>query len=1217
MRITTRLRIIAAVTIAALVVLAPVLVRAFNEFRSAKSEYVLVGLIKDAFFASDSLRNQYLLYREERVQQQWERTKDETDALLHQAMLQFHGEHDQQILQRLHRNAEERAEIFHRIVGNSAALSKNVGNRHIFEELDRRLASQQMLKAVAFRDMASAMQEASAARVEQTYQYLAISIGLFALMIALGTILTSMQISRLIRRRLAPLHAGARIIADGDLAYRIPSDGADEFAELAVSFNDMTARLLAFTEQLEAEIRTRKQSEERISELNRNFVSFLENTSDFIYFKDHDSRLRFCSQVMANITGHASWRDMIGKHDFEIFPQETAQIYYDEELPVFGTGKALLNKIDPYFDVSGNKGWVSTSKWPLLDDDGKVVGLFGISRDITEQKTSADALEVALSRLQKITSRVPGIIVIQIRLRPDGSYSVPYASEALRDLYRVSPDDVRDDAAPILASIHPDDLPAFLASIDESGRNLTPWLHEYRLKFAGEPDICLTANAIPQREADGSLLWCGFVTDITEHKRSQEKLQLVANVFTHAREGIMITAADGTIIDANDAFTRITSYQLDEVLGHTPRILSSGRQDREFYASMWDDLINKGHWYGEVWNRRKNGEVYAVMQTISAVRDGQGRAQQFVSLFSDITALKAHERQLEHVAHYDALTGLPNRVLLADRLQQAMAQAQRRGRHLMVAYLDLDGFKAVNDHHGHEAGDQLLVVVAGRMSQSLREGDTLARIGGDEFIAVLLDLAEIQASVPMLGRLLGAAAEPVRVGALVLHVSASLGVTFYPQAEEVDADQLFRQADQAMYQAKLAGKNRYHLFDTEQDRKVRGHHESLDRIRCALAMQEFVLHYQPKVNMRTGKVIGAEALIRWQHPERGLVLPAVFLPVIENHPLAVELGEWVIDRALTQMEVWRAAGLNLPVSVNVGARQLQQADFVERLRVLLAAHPGIMPRCLELEVLETSALEDLARISRVVQVCREIGVAFALDDFGTGYSSLTYMKRLSVALLKIDQSFIRGMLNDPDDLAIVQSVLGLATAFRRQVVAEGVETVEHGEMLLQFGCELAQGYGIARPMPAAELPDWATAWRSDPRWLDVAPVGRKDLARIFACVEFRAWAMAFELFLKHERDAPPLALHRSRLGAWLDAEPLSGRRAQPAVQAIAALHHQVQALADELLALEARGLSAEALVRLGELDRLRDALLAQLKNAVGARNGHVEGPAGQRQRVSG
>jgi diguanylate cyclase (GGDEF)-like protein/PAS domain S-box-containing protein len=836
-----------------------------------------------------------------------------------------------------------------------------------------------------------------------------------------------------------------------------------EWASISPVFNEQG--VLQHFVAVKEDITARKQAEEKIGELNRDFVSFLENTSDFVYFKDRNSRFRFCSQTLADITGHASWRDMAGKHDLEVFPPETAQIYYEEELPVFETGQPILGKIDPYIDKAGDRGWVSTSKWPLFDADGQVTGLFGISRDVTE-------------------------------------------------------------------------------------------------RF-----------------------------------RSMEKLQLAANVFTHAREGIMITNASGDILDINEAFSRITGYAREDVLGRNPRMLSSGRQERTFYEALWHDLIEHGYWYGEVWNRRKNGEVFAVMQTISAVRNEAGHVRQYLALFSDITPMKEHERQLEQIAHFDALTQLPNRVLLADRLHQAMNQARRRDQRLAVAYLDLDGFKAVNDSHGHDAGDQLLITLAARMKAALRDGDTLARLGGDEFVAVMLDLDDIPASLPMLARLLAAAAQPVHVGAQVLQVSASIGVTFFPQLDEVDADQLMRQADQAMYQAKLAGKNRYHVFDAEQDRSLRGLHESLEHIRRALDAQEFVLYYQPKVNMRSGAVIGAEALIRWQHPDKGLLPPSAFLPVIEEHPLAVELGEWVIASALAQMAAWRAEGFDIPVSVNLSARQLQQTDFVQRLRELLAAQPGARACDLELEVLETSALDDLAHASQVIQACLDFGVRFALDDFGTGYASLAYLKRLPVAMLKIDQSFVRDMLFDPDDLAILEGVIGLATAFRRQIIAEGVETVVHGEMLLRLGCEMAQGFGIARPMPAAELPAWAASWRPDPCWLNKPAVSRDDLALLFAGVEHQAWILGIESCIQGELAlAPPLDPHDCRFGQWLNSESRQRYGAHPAFNAVENLHREVHVIATSLLELHASGHHHQALAGMMELHRRRDALLLQLNN---------------------
>jgi len=576
-----------------------------------------------------------------------------------------------------------------------------------------------------------------------------------------------------------------------------------------------------------------------------------------------------------------------------------------------------------------------------------------------------------------------------------------------------------------------------------------------------------------------------LAVQVTTLREAEAQLQLAASVFNSAREAIVITNVTGEVMDVNQAFSYITGFDREEALGRNPRFLGSGVKHQNFYATLWRDLTDKGHWYGEIWNRHKNGTVYAAMQTISAVRGGDGQVAHYLALFSDITASKNHQMALEHIAHYDALTNLPNRVLLADRLQQGIIQAQRRGQLLAAAYLDLDGFKTINDQHGHEVGDQLLISVSSRMKQTLREGDTLARMGGDEFVAVLVDLANPAHALPMLSRLLSAIAQPVQIGNLTLQVSASLGVTFYPQQEDVEADQLLRQADQAMYLAKVAGKNRLHVFDSEQDRSARGHHESLKNIRLALQRNEFVLHYQPKVNMRTGMVVGAEALIRWQHPEQGLLPPATFLPVIEDHPLAIDIGEWVINTALTQIERWQMQGLQMPVSVNVGAHQLQHPLFTGRLRELLAAHPTLKRGLLELEVLETSALADIESVSLVIKACGDMGVMFALDDFGTGYSSLSYLKRLQVKLLKIDQSFVRDMLIDPDDLAILKGVIGLAAAFRRQVIAEGVETVAHGRLLLQLGCDLAQGYGIARPMPAHELPAWVLAWQTQADWFEL------------------------------------------------------------------------------------------------------------------------------------
>ncbi len=673
---------------------------------------------------------------------------------------------------------------------------------------------------------------------------------------------------------------------------------------------------------------------------------------------------------------------------------------------------------------------------------------------------------------------------------------------------------------------------------------------------------------------------------------------LASAVFLHASEGILVTDAQGYIIEVNPAFTRITGYARDEVLGRTPRMLGSGRHSPGFYEAMWQSLQTSGHWSGEVWNRRKDDELYAESLTISAVRDQHGRVQHYLGLFSDATLQTEHKRQLDHIAHYDTLTALPNRALLTDRLQQAMLRANRSGMPLAVVCIDLDSFKAINDNHGHDAGNLLLMAVAARMRKALRDSDTLARMGGDEFVAVLCDLPDHGSSRFLVQRLLATISEPVMVDGKTLQVSGSLGVTIFPQRTEVEADQLLRQADQAMYQAKLAGKNRYHLFDTEHDNDLRSQHESLERIRLGLDRGEFVLHYQPKVNMCSGEVIGAEALIRWQHPEQGLLAPDRFLPVLEHHPLGAALGEWVIDAALAQMADWQDQGLCVPVSVNIAANHLQRADFAHRLEILLALHPEVAPRMLQLEVLESSALEDMSHVAGVMSVCVRLGVGFALDDFGTGYSSLTYLKRLPAETLKIDRSFVRDMLHDADDLAILDGVLGLARAFRRDAIAEGVETVAHGELLLRLGCERAQGYGIARPMPPDQLPAWMSTWRPHERWTRQRRLGLGARPLLYAAVEHRGWILAIDAHLAGQRDEPPvLDSLACAFGRWLDGTITgAGGLDDARVEALNLLHQEVHVLAAEVLALHGAGRYDE--VRAGQfrLHALHDRIIEAMES---------------------
>ena len=599
---------------------------------------------------------------------------------------------------------------------------------------------------------------------------------------------------------------------------------------------------------------------------------------------------------------------------------------------------------------------------------------------------------------------------------------------------------------------------------------------DYFLKI----DKWLYFTAAPIRDRQGHIVAAmESIQDISERKQTEQALRLAASVFEHAHEGIMITDAAGTIIEINRAFEKITGYTRAEAVGRNPRFLQSGHHDPAFYTALWQTLTERGYWHGEIWNRRKNGEVFPESASISAVHNANGVATSYVGLFADISILKESQRQLERMAYYDPLTGLPNRALLADRLRLALAKAQREQRVLAICYLDLDGFKPINDRWGHAAGDELLIEVAQRFQQSVRGDDTVARLGGDEFVMLLGNLNSTEEGEQVLERILRIVAAPFPPR--VMTISASIGATFFPH-DSADPDMLIRHADQAMYLAKQSGRNSYHLFDPEQDRRAQHHRELLERIRQGWAAGEFCLYYQPKVDMRQGRVVGAEALIRWRHPEQGLLAPGAFMAIVENSEFAGMLGDWVLETAIQQIAAWNAAGLVLPVSVNMSARHLQRPDFAARLQALLAGYPSVCPQRLELEILETTALNELDRVSHIFAECRQLGVRFSLDDFGTGYCSLTYLKHLPVQVLKIDQSFIRTMLDNPSDLAIVRGIIGLAAAFKLDVIAEGVESVEHGVRLLQLGCDHAQGYAIARPMPAEAIPDWVRQWRKPGLW---------------------------------------------------------------------------------------------------------------------------------------
>lgn len=519
--------------------------------------------------------------------------------------------------------------------------------------------------------------------------------------------------------------------------------------------------------------------------------------------------------------------------------------------------------------------------------------------------------------------------------------------------------------------------------------------------------------------------------------------------------------------------------------------------------------------------------------------NAQGKAIRFVGFNTDITQKRESELKLQHAAGHDLLTNLPNRTLLSELMPQMLASAKRHHTHIALLFIDLDGFKEINDTYGHEMGDLLLKEVAVRIQGLLRGEDIVARLGGDEFALAISNLNERNEISHLVARLLKIISEPYFIHAEELFVSASIGISFYPQHNEIDADILLRQADQAMYEAKFNGKNQFHCFDETNDQTKRRGNSQLSEITSAIEQNELILHYQPKVNMKTGEVLGAEALVRWNHPEKGILYPDSFLPLIENFPSIYLLDKWVLKRVFEQITFFkrRQFGDGMRFNINLSAYTFKQKELTKYIETLLHDYPDVSPSQIEFEILETSALHDIQEIQEVITFLHTLGITVALDDFGTGYASMAYLKKLNVDYLKIDRSFVMDILTDSGDLRILEATIGLAEAFQSSVVAEGVESEAHSEVLIQFGCYLAQGYAIARAMEADALIEWAATWKPFPSWRQHSPIPQKLFPFLYAATEHRNWFENFNAFIHHKIPTPPEQDHTlCQFGKWLHTE---------------------------------------------------------------------------------
>ncbi|MBL8325777.1 MAG: EAL domain-containing protein [Rubrivivax sp.] len=637
-----------------------------------------------------------------------------------------------------------------------------------------------------------------------------------------------------------------------------------------------------------------------------------------------------------------------------------------------------------------------------------------------------------------------------------------------------------------MAQAHPDDQAALRAAV-EAVRSGASGRRQVELRLPDGRDWRWFDATLLVTERDGTdrpTRVLVTLADIHERHQAQERQRMSLTLFQHLHEGLLVIDADMRTLDVNPAFGEILGTTREAMLGRVPSLLRPDPADpqaREQRAAMWAALRSEGRWRGELNDRRADGEPVTLQTTISAVTDASGRPDYHVVVIADITAQRQQREQLERQAHFDELTRLPNRTRLSQLLVEAMQATDRDGYLLIVCYLDIDHFKPVNDRHGHAAGDRLLVELAARLRSALRSrvnwADAAARLGGDEFV-LLLRAGTLEEARLAVERVLRVVAQPYVVDpdADPVQVSASMGATIYP-IDRSDADTLLRHADNAMYGAKQAGRNGYLFFDPENRRRTEERVMAIGRVQEALDLHEFVLFYQPKVDMRTGRVLGLEALLRWEHPQQGLIAPLQFLPLIENTGLSSRVGDWVLSQALDHLVQWHRAGLGLSVSVNISARHLQEPDFAQRLSALLARRSEPLARHLELEMLESAAHADIEATSQLMARCQAMGVRFALDDFGTGYSTLTYLKRLPVDVLKIDRSFVHHMLVDAHDRAIVEGVVGLARTFNCSVVAEGVESPAQARALLELGCDIGQGNGIATPMRAEEVARWVREYR--------------------------------------------------------------------------------------------------------------------------------------------
>ncbi|MBV7536678.1 EAL domain-containing protein [Duganella sp. sic0402] len=871
------------------------------------------------------------------------------------------------------------------------------------------------------------------------------------LMVSLALIVLFLN-SRLIK----PLRKLMRFsdrLSHGDFETRLDVTGSDELGRLAQQLEQMRMAIKRLFEDI-------GQREER-------FRTIVTQVPGAVFRFRPDGPIEFVSDAIADISGYSAaqfmrgtthaWTNLIAPEDRKKQRRMVTQAIRD------GQPYEIEYRIQ---DASGAERWVQENGQPQPPDgDRNAPWVDGIISDISQRKHNEMRIEALLAEQSAILDNVMfGVMFVRQR-------AIVSVNRRCEELFGYGPGEMSGASTSIM----------FRDSFDfeSSGARQYPSLshgdyfneeRQYRRKD-GSIFWCLVSGyALDQTRANEGSIW--VFADITERKEAEEKLRLSATVIEHIADGVVVQDAHGTIVAVNPAFTQITGYTEAEALGKDRTLTRSGRHELSFYEEMWQEQLEKGFWRGELWSVRKNGELYLEFLTVSAVRDPRGNATHYVGVFSDITKVKESQEKLDHLAHHDPLTALPNRLLFNDRLQHALQRASRDGEQLALLFIDLDRFKNVNDTLGHHIGDELLKQVAQALLDRLREGDTLARLGGDEFIVLLEDIDNQYGASLVAEKLVQMFEQPFMVAGHELFVTCSVGISLFPD-DATDLNMLIRNADVAMYQAKARGRNGFSFYAPF----MMG--EGVERLRLetylrrSIEKDEIFLNYQPQVEIDTGRLVGVEALVRWNHPELGLIPPIRFIPLAEDTGFINQLGKWVLHEACRQMVRWQDAGLHVPkIAVNLSAKQFERGSIVNMVADILR-DTGLEPQRLQLEVTE-SVIMNTGDAMVFINDLHSIGVALAIDDFGTGYSSLAYLKQLPVQTLKIDRSFIKDISTDVNDEAIAIAIIQLGKSMNLSVIAEGVETEEQAAFLLRHGCNLAQGYFYSRPLAADDM---LTRWQ--------------------------------------------------------------------------------------------------------------------------------------------